>query len=294
MTTSQASILVTGATGTVGSHVVDRLAESDVIVRAATRDPNGSRVPDGVEVVRFDFEQPETWGGAFEDVDRVFLVRPPEISNVGEFITPAIDAAARVGVEHVVFLSVLGAERNPLLPHRRIEKHLERSEVNWTALRAGFFMENLLEVHGREIAERGEIIVPAGDGATSFVAAADVAAVAVRCLTEPAHHNRAYDVTGSQALTYADVAAVLSDVLDRDIRYTRPSLVDFVRHSRSIGRPWSLTLVMAGLYTVARLGLAGRISDDCQRLLGRPPTSLHSWAREHRTAFDRCLLDEGR
>ncbi|WP_181687254.1 SDR family oxidoreductase [Halorhabdus salina] len=278
-------VLVTGATGTVGSRVVGALADWAGTVRAATRDPDETSVSAADETVAFDFERPETWGPAFEGVDRLFLVRPPAISRVGESILPAIDAAGRVGVEHVVVLSVLGAENIPLLPHRRIEKHLQGSSLDWTFLRASFFMENLVETHGQEIVERGELVVPAGDGATSFVAADDVAAVGTRVLTASGHRNRAYDLTGPAALTYHEVAATLGTVLDHDVQYTEPSLLEFVRHSR-IGRPWGLTVVMVGLYTTARLGLAERVSVDAERVLGRPPTALAPWAGANRDAFE--------
>ena len=107
----------------------------------------GRHLPDDAELVRFDFEKPESWGRAFEDIDALFLVRPPEIARVHRHITPAIDAAERVGVEHVVFLSVLGAEKNPLLPHRRIGRHLQGTDLTYTFLRASFFMQNFYVVH---------------------------------------------------------------------------------------------------------------------------------------------------
>ncbi|MCU4717048.1 SDR family oxidoreductase [Halapricum hydrolyticum] len=279
------TVLVTGATGTVGSRVVNGLADCDVAVRAATRAPDDGQFRDGVGVA-FDFEKPETWGAAFEGVDAMFLVRPPAITRVGDSILPAIDAAVRVGVERIVLLSVLGAEKNPLLPHRKIEKHLRATDVAWTFLRASFFMENLLKVHQREIAGAGEIVVPAGDGETSFVAAEDVATVATAALTEPGHARHAYDVTGPEALTYHDAARVLSDALGRPVTYEAPSLVRFARHSRRLGRDWPFLLVMAGLYTTARLGLAGRMSDDVERVLRRPPTTFQEWAERNAAAFD--------
>lgn len=282
---SERRILVTGATGTVGSLLVDALADTTEIVRATVRDPESADLPEDVETVAFDFERPETWGRAFEDVDAMFLLRPPAISRVHESITPAIDAARRMGVDHVVLLSVLGAQRNPLLPHRRIERHLEQSGPAWTFLRASFFMENLLEVHGAEIRDRGEIVVPAGDGTTSFVAAADVAAVAARVLFEPGHRGVAYDLTGPEALSYHEVATVIGEVVGREIDYDAPSLVRFVRHSRRTGRPWAYVAVMAALYTTARLGLAGRVTDDTARLLDRTPRSLREWVRANRSAF---------
>ncbi|MEF8825844.1 MAG: SDR family oxidoreductase [Halapricum sp.] len=287
------TVLVTGATGTVGSRVLVRLVGRDVTVRAALRNPEDERdaLPDGVEAVSFDFEKPETWGVAFEGVDRVLLIRPPAISRVGKSFNPAIEAAERVGVEHVVVLSVLGAENNPLLPHRRIEKHVLGTDLDWTFLRPSFFMQNLSQVHRTEIVEQGEIVVPAGDGTTSFVDAADIAAVAVETLTGDGHAGQAYDVTGPEALSYHEAAATLTDVLDREVTYEEPSLVRFARHSRRLGRDWPFVIVMAGLYTTARLGLAGRVSDDVERLLDRPPTSFREWAETNAHLFEPHEID---
>lgn len=94
-------------------------------------------------------------------------------------------SAARVGVEHVVFLSVLGAEKNPLLSHRRIERRLQSSDLAYTFLRASFSLQNFYEVHRADITERGGSFVPASDGETTFVNARDVAAVGVEALVDP-------------------------------------------------------------------------------------------------------------
>ncbi|RLM32964.1 SDR family oxidoreductase [Haloarcula sp. Atlit-120R] len=280
-------ILVTGATGTVGSHVVSQLTQKDVAVRAGVRNPeraNEQFVSD-VECVAFDFHKPETWGAAFADVDAMFLIRPPSVSRVKRHLTPAVDAAARVGVDHVVYLSVLGAEKNPLLPHHRIEDALRETDVTYTFLRASFFMQNLSEVHREDIVDRDEIFVPAGDGTTSFVDARDIAAVAVAALTEPGHENRAYDVTGPEALTYDDVAEIFSEVLDREIEYTQPGPIEFATTMYRRNSPLPFVIVMLGIYTTARLGLAGRVTDDVADVLGRPPRTMRAFVKDHAEVF---------
>ncbi|WP_246391996.1 hypothetical protein [Halosimplex pelagicum] len=146
-------------------------------------------------------------------------------------------------------------------------------------------MQNLSEVHGRDIVERDRIFVPAGDGATSFVDARDVGAVAAVVLTENGHANRAYDLTGPAALTYEEVAAVFSDVLDRPITYADPSVVAFVRGMRSRGEPLPFVLLMVGIYTTARLGLADRVTDDVARLLGRPPRDVATFVADYADEF---------
>jgi uncharacterized protein YbjT (DUF2867 family) len=288
--TADPTILVTGATGTVGGHVYETLADGEWTVRALVRDPD----EEDDQQVSFDFEKPETWGRAFEGGDALFLVRPPTISRVGDAILPAIDAAGRCGVDHVVSLSVLGAEKNPLLPHRKIERHLEASDIEYTFLRASFFMQNFDEVHAREIRERDELFVPAGGGETSFVDVRDVAAVAAAALTEPGHRNTAYDVTGPAALDYDEVAAVFSDVLGREITYARPGLLWFAREWLARGVAPGYVLVMAGIYTTARLGLAGRVTDDVARVLGREPRSLRDYVEDYSDAFQPGRADTGR
>jgi uncharacterized protein YbjT (DUF2867 family) len=280
-------ILVTAATGTVGSEVVARLADADVDVRAASRDADAAsrRLGHDVEYVAFDFTKPETYYQALDGVDAVFLVRPPAVSRVGRHVNPFVDAAARMGVDHVTVLSVLGAEKNPLLPHRRIERHLLDSPLSWTFLRASFFMQNLLEEHRADIVDHDRIYVPAGDGATSFVDARDVAAVAATTLTEPGHGGRAYDLTGPDALTYHEVAAVFSDVLDRQIGYADPSILEFAATMLRRGRSPSFVAVMVAIYTTARLGLAGRVTDDVARVFGRKPRSMRAFVADHAAAF---------
>ncbi|WP_415379241.1 nitroreductase/quinone reductase family protein [Halosimplex sp. TS25] len=288
-------ILVTGATGTVGQHVVTELADRDATVRVATRDPEAARerFPGAAEHVAFDFDRPETWGAALADVDGCFLMRPPttDTGTVGEFAA----AADRVGVERVAYLSTIGAEKNPLIPHHRIEKRIAETDLDYTFLRASFFAQNLSEVHGEDVVERDQIFVPAGDGATSFVDARDVGAVAAVVLTESGHENRAYDLTGPEALTYGEVATVFSDALDRPITYADPSVFAFGRRMRSRGEPLPFVVLMVGIYTTARLGLAGRVTDDAERLLGRPPrdvaTFAADYADEFRPADDRQYVD---
>ena len=272
------TILVTGATGTVGSALLTAVDDRDAAVRAAARSPSGDGPAD--EWVGFDFERPETWGGALDGVDALFLLRPPQLSRV-DSICSFVDAAARMGGAHCVVLSVLGADRNPLVPHRRIEHHVAGTDLGWTFLRPSFFTQNLVEVHGDSL-RRGEIAVPAGDSETSFVDARDVASVAAAALTESGHDGVAYDLTGPAALTYDEVAAIASEVLGYPVEYTNPSLPGFVVGSLRAGRSLGFTLVMAGIYTTARLGLAGRVTGDVERVLGRPPRDVRAFFEEYR------------
>ena len=278
-------ILVTGASGTVGQHVVAALADRDAAVRSAVRDPESvpAALADAGEAVAFDFAKPETWGDALDDVDGVFLMRPPAVDDDG--LTAFVDAAARVGVDRVAYLSTLGADRNVLVPHHRIEKRVMDSGVAYTLLRASFFMQNLVEVHRADVVERDEIFVPAGDGETSFVDARDVGEAAAVVLTESGHADRAYDITGPEALDYGAVADVFTDVLARPIAYPNPSLVAFARRMYRRGKPLGFVALMCGIYTTARLGLAGRVSEDSRRLLGRSPRPMRAFVEDYADDF---------
>jgi len=283
---SDAPVVVTGATGNVGLHVARGLAREGVRVRIAARDPERARTLfPTAEVARFAFGDEGTYRGAFEGARALFLVRPPEIAAVKKQIVPAIDAARAAGVGHVVFLSLQGADRNPVAPHRRIEDDLRAAGPAWTFLRPSFFMQNLSTTHRYDIAENDEVFVPAGRGRTSLVDTRDVAEVAVRALTEPGHENRAYELTGSEALSYEAVASILSTQLGREIRYANPSPFRFWRRMRARGVAPGYVLVMIALYTVCRLGLAERVTPEMEALLGRPPRTFREFARDHAGAW---------
>jgi uncharacterized protein YbjT (DUF2867 family) len=266
-----APILVTGASGNVGGATVAALRARDAAIRAPAR-------------AAFDFDRPETFAATFAGVRRMLLVRPPAISDARR-LRPALEAARAAGVEHVVFLSLLGVEHNPVVPHFRVERLVRALGFAFTFLRPSFFMQNLSTTHADDIRAGGEIVVPAGRGATSFIDARDVGAVAALALTEPGHEGRAYPLTGAEALTYDQVARILTEELGRPIVYRDPSMLRFVRHMRARGAAWPFIAVMLGIYGVAKLGRAGTITDDVARLLGRPPIGLRAFVRDHRDAW---------
>ena len=274
-------VLVTGSIGTTGRAVVGELLAADAghEVLAGTRTPGTYDGPDDAVPIRLDFTDPESYD-AFEGVDAVFLVRPPKTCRVARDVFPVVDAMERAAVERVTVLSVLGADRVPILPHRRIERRVEESTLDYAFLRAAYFMQNLAEVHAPDVAA-GEVVVPAGDGRVAMVDARDVAAVGASTLVD-APGRRAYDLTGPFALDFFEVARTLTTVLGRPVRYARPSFPTFVRRMRARGVPTGLTLAMCGVYAPTRLGLTGRVSGDVERLLGRRPRSLERFARDYR------------
>ncbi len=277
------TVLVTGATGTVGGHLLSSLEAGAMSPVAAVRSPEHAEDL-GVPVRRFDFEDPATYD-AFEGMDAVFLVRPPAIAQVWSSIFPALDAAVDAGVQHVVFLSIQGAGENPLVPHRWIEWKLTRLPVRATVLRPSFFMQNLTTTHRAEIRDEGVLYMPAGEGKTAFIDARDIADVAARAFIHPDLKGRALELTGDDALTYHEVAQIISDVLDRPVAYANPSPLAFIMHALSQGHPWGGVIVMLGIYLAARFGQASRTTSTVEEVLGRPPTSFRQFAEDHAAAW---------
>lgn len=282
-------VLITGATGNVGSAILQQLQTVDhqTAIRVATQNPQRDRatLATASDLVRFDFLDPSTFQPTFEGVERVFLVRPPQLGNVEKEIAPAVRAARAAGVRHIVFLSVQGVEQNQFIPHAKIEQLIRDEGFAYTFLRAGFFMQNLTQQHRDEIRKRHEIFVPVGDARTSFIDVADIGRVAAECLLSDEHENQIYTLTGPEALTYDEIAATLSEVLPYSVRYPRPNPVQYVwRHLRQ-GDSLGYTLVTTMLYTITRLGNAASVSDDVRAVTGKEPTSFRAFAQEHREAW---------
>lgn len=277
------AILVTGANGNVGGAVVRALAAAGIEHRRADRHV----VTGAVDTVVFDFTDSSTWAAAFDGVESLFLVRPPAIGNVQRDLLPAVAAARDAGVRHVVFLSLQGAERNKVVPHAKVEAWLRSSGMAWTFVRASFFHQNLSTTHAADIRDRDEILVPAGGGATAFVDAEDVGAVAAIALADPAAHaGRAWTVTGPRALTYDEIAAILTAELARTIRYPRPGAWRYACHARrTLGMPWGMVAVTTAIYTTARLGMAAGLTDDVRTVLGREPIDFTAFAHRERAVW---------
>lgn len=286
--------VITGPSGNVGRELVTLLStgEDRTACRLACRHPERLALPTSdraaVEATQLDFFDRATWAAALDGVESLFLLFPlPSNRAARQAIIPFLDAAERSGCTHVVYVSVIGAERAAVIPHHHVEQALQAHSMRWTILRCGFFMQNLhrtLSTHGFDIAERGEVFVPAGAGRTTFLDARDAAAVAAAALTHPdGHLDRIYHLTGSQALTMAEVAQLLSIALREPIRYTHPGLIRFAARLRRRGLGWDTIGFMAAVYTLTRLGYNQAVTDDVERILGRPPRTLGAFL--HDTAW---------
>lgn len=213
------TILVTGATGLVGRHVVDLLVQAGESVRVLTRDPAKAGFPNGVEVVRGDLLEPASLVPAFEGVSKLFLFPRPETA------AEVVDLAKQAGVRRVVVLSAaavtLGFDTDH---HAPVERAVEESGLEWTHVRPGEFMTNMLPIWGPMIRESRTVRYPFGDDlGTAPIHEADIADVAVVALLEDRHLGKAYTLSGPEQLTVRGQVEAIADALGEQVRYEEVS-----------------------------------------------------------------------
>lgn len=280
-------ILVIGATGTVGGHVLVQLRDAGAAVCALVRDPfnpTGRALRDaGIEVAIGDLERPETLDAALVDVDHVFLVTPIG-PRQGEQEANAIEAARRATVQGIVKLSwMLAAADSPVAfgrAHWQGEQHLVRSGLPYTILRPNYYMHNLL-AFAPVVRQEHELRAPAGEARISMVDVDDIAAVATRVLTQGGHAGQTHVLTGPAAVSFAEVAAALSTVLGIRVRHV-PVTPDEERRRLGAGTPAWLAGDIVTTYGLLRAGAGETVTDVVADLTGAPPRTVADFARAHR------------
>lgn len=280
-------ILVTGASGKVGSEAVRLLAARNQPTRALVRDL--SRTPpgldtDAVEVVTGDFDLPDTLDAAMHGVDTVLLVSPA----VPDQEIAVIDSAVRHGVDHVVKVTSKATADSPVDRRRgqaRIEAHLAAAGVRHTLLRANAYMQNLLAL-APAITRSGGFVMSAGDGQVGMIDARDVAATAAVIAAAPDRHvGRAYLLTGPDLLTYTDVAEALSTVLARPVAYRRTTPDEHRAAMLGAGVPETVATSNAQAFGLIAEGDAAWLSDDVQTITGAHPRNLSTFLHDYLHVF---------
>ena len=278
-----ARILVVGATGLVGCGAIAELQARGASFAAGTRDPARARAlfGPGVALVPLDIENPGSLASALDDVEALLLV-PPETGD-GRKQSLARDvarAAARVGVSRIATVSGLSAVRDERSISRQVERHVEDSGTAWTHVRPNHFMQNYHTVY-RESVRQGEIPFFTGAGRTSLVDARDVGAAAAAVLLDLEHETRAPILTGPEALDHDEIAAILSHATGRTIRYTARSHDDTRAALRAAGLADAAIEASVLRFREVEQGAFDSISTSLREILGRPPRSFASYAREH-------------
>jgi uncharacterized protein YbjT (DUF2867 family) len=281
------TILVTGATGNVGSNLVRTLAARGAPVRAFVRDRAraAAKFGPGVELAAGDFGDRATVDRALSGVDRLFLACANVPGQI-DFECAAIDAAAAAGVAGVVKLSGPDASvDSPLVFerwHGAIEQHLAASGLPAVLVRPRTYMTNLL-AYARTVAQTGMLFAPAGTAAISFVDPRDVADAAAEVLTRPRLERRTYTLTGPEAITFDRIAAEFSAATGRPVTYV--GVGDGRQAMIADGLPPMVADAIVAIFAAQRAGSMTTTTDAVRELTGRDPRTITGFARDYAGAF---------
>jgi (4-alkanoyl-5-oxo-2,5-dihydrofuran-3-yl)methyl phosphate reductase len=280
-------ILVTGATGTVGRELVAELIRRGANVRALSRNPAATAFPAGVETVRADLGDPGTLGLALAGIEQVFMLAtgPARLDHE----TSLVAAARRAGAARLVKLSALTAEDSTASDiitrwHRAAEQAVTGSGLSWTILRPGAFMSNTLSWVGM-IRHQGQVFAPLTDVRTAAIDPADVAACAAAVLLEDGHEGQAYSLTGPELISARDQAAVLGEVLGREIAITEIPAEAARQRMIQAGMPAQIADAVLATLACAGTGPGALVQPAVRQLTARPPRPFRDWATRHATAF---------
>ena len=283
-------ILVTGATGTVGGEVVRQLHARGAppIALAHSADKAPALEDSSAEVRVADLRDEAAARDAVRGIERLFMLTPvtPDQVEIGQTL---VRLAADAGVQRIVKLSFIGAEREPGVRlgrwHRQMERAIEDSGVPWTFVRPAGFMQMMAGLYGATIPTQGMFFLPCGDAAVCKVDTRDVAAVAVSALLDDGWEGQALTVTGPEALTYFQLAAIMSEASGRTVTYVDVPEEAARAGLEQMGVAEPMLSGFLELWAMEKAGGSAMMTDAVERVTGRPPRSFAEFARDHAAAW---------
>ncbi|MBA1142568.1 SDR family oxidoreductase [Mesorhizobium neociceri] len=280
-------ILITAATGQVGSAALNALAGADSEVRALVRNPSVFAAPEGVQVVQGDFDDDMSIASALKGVTVMLLAGRDSPNSVSQH-RRILAQVQQSGVHHVVKLSAIGASpKSPVAlmrEHYEVDEEVRKGPAVWTFLKPHLYMQNLLRA-ADTIRREGMLAAPMGDNRPPLIDTRDIGAVAATVLRNPAAHvGREYTLTGPVAVSYKEVAKALTAVAGRVVTYDPVAPEEYENRLRAVGMPdWRAYDLahIASAYGVSE----NAVSPDIATLLGRQPRSLSEFLEDHRKVY---------
>jgi uncharacterized protein YbjT (DUF2867 family) len=279
------NILVTGATGNVGKEVVKWLDKNQLPHTLALENEKMQEIFSTKNSVIFNFYDESTWENSIKNIDSVFLLRPPVISDVKKYIFPFLALCLSKNIKRIVFLSLQGVQFNIFTPHHKIEKYLLKNKADYTIIRPNFFMQNLSTIYASDIKENNEIFLPAGKGKTAFIDVSDIGEAVANSFASSTHIKKAYTLSGSESLDYWQVASKLSAVLGRQITYKNPSTKEYIKRLKEKGYAEDYIKVQKMLYFVVRHNFSASTASDAQAILGHDPILFDDFAKNNKNVW---------
>lgn len=282
-------ILVTGAGGNVGFEVIRYLVEieGDFEIIAGARNIEAakkllSQFPN-LKYVHFDFENPATFDEALQNIDSIFLLRPPHISDVAKYFAPLIDKIKSRGITEIVFLSVQGADKSKIIPHARIEDLIKASGVDYIFVRPAYFMQNLTTTLQKDIIEKHIIMLPAGRAKFNWIDVKNIGEAAALLIARfPEHKNQALDITGYENENFDTVCNYLTQLLPKPIHYDNANPIRFYFAKKKEGMKQGMILVMIMLHFLPRFQKEPAISNIYEQLSGKKTTRLLAFIKREK------------
>ncbi len=277
-------ILVTGATGNIGSEVIHYLSELNTEhkiiagVRSIDRAEQQFSSYPNLSFRRFDFENADTFSAAFDAIDILFLLRPPHISEIEKFFRPLLESAKANGIRDVVFLSVQGAEKSKVIPHNKIERLIQELGLNSIFVRPSYFMQNLTTTLLPEIVERNTITLPSGKAKFNWIDVKNIGEATSKLILEfENYQNSSYVITGVENLNFKEVAELMTEVTGKKIKYRSVNPISFYFKKKKEGIQSGFAIVMTILHFLPRFQSEPAISDNYKMLTAKNPTTLRAF-----------------
>lgn len=281
------TIVVTGATGHLGRHVIEALlargvAPADLVAAGRRIETLDGFAAQGVRTARIDYTDPASLDAAFAGAELLLLISSSEVGQRAGQHAAAIDAAKRAGISHLVYTSAPHATTSDLLlapEHKATEEAIEASGVPATILRNGWYTENYL--HSLETARvTGEVVASVGAGRVASASRRDFAEAAAVVLTDPSVRGRVYELTGDHAWTFDELAAVIAQITGREVAYRDLEPDAYAAELRERGLDDGTIGFSVGLDQNIKAGLLGHTPGDLSSLIGRPTTPLRDGLAE--------------
>ncbi|MGC0053432.1 NAD(P)H-binding protein [Brucella pituitosa] len=259
--------LVIGATGKTGRRVAEKLRGKGLSVRAVSRSTG----------IVFDWNNQSTWAAALDGITSAYVTYQPDLALPGavDVIRAFLSTAKKAGVNHVVLLSGRGEEEA-----EAAEQVLQTSGLDWTVLRASWFMQNFSENYMRDELLLGSLTLPVGPTKEPFIDADDIADVAVAALTETGHRNKLYELTGSELFSFSEAISEIAKATGKELSFNPVSFADYETALREQALPEDVITLLRYLFTELFDGRNASVAHGVQEALGRKPRRFADFTRK--------------
>lgn len=288
------NILITGATGNIGFEVIRFLSKIDssnrIIagVRNIEKARNVFKDFSNLDYIHFDFEDFDTFDNALKGIDKIFLLRPPHISDIDKYFKPLISKIKEKNIKQIVFLSVQGAEKSKVIPHNKIERLINENGLDFIFLRPSYFMQNLTTTLIGDIQTKREIILSSGKAKFNWIDIENIGEAGAILLDRFGDYkNQAIEITGLENENFEKVTELINNSINNPIKYRNVNPFRFYRIKKREGMVKGMIIVMILLHFLPRFQKEPKISDFYERLTGNKPTDLKTFIEREKKQFEK-------